>query len=143
MSGATRVGRWAVGCRRGVAAHGAFGVLTGVLLASVTVPPVHTASIPLCLVHLVLGVAGPGCGMTRAFLFIGHGDLHSAVVLNPNSPLAFGLVVLLWVHGLLRVAGSWHLAVALTARQRRLVYVGAGLATAAGWLYNLAWNPWL
>jgi Protein of unknown function (DUF2752) len=143
VAGATRVRRWAAGCWHGVAAHGSLGVLTGVLLASVTIPPVHTASIPLCLVHLVLGIAGPGCGMTRAFLFIGHGDLRSAVVLNPNSVVVFGLVVLLWVHGLLRVAGGWHLAVSLTARQRRLIYGGAGLATAAGWLYNLAWNPWL
>jgi hypothetical protein len=123
--------------------HALLLVLTGVLLASVAIPPFHAAGVRFCLVHLLLGIAGPGCGMTRAFLFIGHGDVAAALALNPNSLLAFGLVVLLWLNGLLRLGLGWDVALSLTARQRRLVYLGASLITAAGWLYNLVWNPWL
>jgi hypothetical protein len=119
-----------------------FAFLSAVLLASVVVPPGREAPFPLCLVHLLLGVAGPGCGMTRAFLFLGHGDFRSALELNPNSLLVFGLVVALWVNNGIRLRCGRELAVVLSPRGKLGVYLVTAALTAMGWLYNLLSNPW-
>jgi hypothetical protein len=125
-----------------VGARACFAFLSAVLLASVVVPPVREAPFPLCLVHLLLGVAGPGCGMTRAFLFLGHGDFRSALELNPNSLLVFGLVVALWVNNGIRLRCGRELAVVLSPRGKLGVYLVTAALTAMGWLYNLLSNPW-
>ena len=118
------------------------GLLSGVLLVSVLVSPVREAPMSFCLVHLLLGVAGPGCGMVRAFLFIGHGDVTAALAMNPNSGLAFAIVVLLWANAALRVAARREVAVALPPRGRWMVWTAAAALTGAAWVYNLVWNPW-
>jgi len=118
------------------------GLLSGVLLVSVLVPPVREAPLSLCLVHLLLGVAGPGCGMVRAFLFLGHGDVRAALELNPNSVLTFALVVALWAQAAVRVAACREVAVTLPPRTRWMVWSAAAMLTGAAWVYNLVWNPW-
>jgi len=125
-----------------VAARVSFAFLSAVLLASVLVPPVREAPFPLCLVHLLFGVAGPGCGMTRAFLFLGHGDLRSALELNPNSLLVFALVVAFWANSGIRLWCGRELAVILSPRGKLGVYVATAALTAMAWLYNLFSNPW-
>ena len=39
----------------------------------------------LCLFYNLTGLPCPSCGMTHAFISLGHGDVHSAVLLNPAS----------------------------------------------------------
>jgi hypothetical protein len=46
----------------------------------------------LCLFHWITGHNCPGCGMTRAFLAIGEGDLLMAISYNPFS---LGIFILL------------------------------------------------
>ena len=93
-----------------------FVFLSATLLASVVMPPFHEPWLSLCLVHLLFGVAGPGCGMTRAFLFLGHGDPWSALELNPNSPLVFALVLIFWANGGLRLLCGREFTVILSRR---------------------------
>ena len=119
-----------------------FALLRGILLVSAVAPPVHEAPFPGCLVHLLLGVPGPGCGMTRAFLFLGHGDLWSALELNPNSPLVFALVAAWWANSALRLWCAGEVVVVLSRRERLGAYLAAGTLTGMAWLYNLLWNPW-
>ena len=119
-----------------------FALLTAILFAAVSVPPVREAPVRICLVHLLLGIAGPGCGMTRAFVFIGHGDLHSALSMNPNSLLVFALVVALWVNYGGRALYRRELALVLSRRWKLGVYVVAATLTAVAWIYNLTANPW-
>ena len=119
-----------------------FAVLSGIVLTSLLVSPFHDSALPLCLLHLAFGIAGPGCGMTRAFLFLGHGDLWSALELNPNSPLAFSLVVALWVNYGLRLCCGHEVTIVLSPRAARSIYLAAAALAAIAWLYNLAWNPW-
>jgi hypothetical protein len=123
-------------------AYAPFALLTSILAVSVLVPPVREAVLPGCLLHLLFGVAGPGCGMTRAFLFIGHGDLHSAVTLNPNSPLAFTLVVALWTNQVIRVLCGREVVLVLSRRWKVGVYLVTAALTAAAWIYNVTLNPW-
>lgn len=116
--------------------------LTGVLLVSVLVPPFREAPVSLCLVHLLFGLAGPGCGMVRAFLFLGHGDVRAALEMNPNSVLAFALVLALWANAGLRVALRREVAVTLSPRGRWIAWTAGAALAGAAWAYNLTWNPW-
>jgi len=47
---------------------------------------------PLCAFRLVTGHRCPGCGMTRAFLYLFRFDLANAVRANLMSPFVFVLV---------------------------------------------------
>jgi hypothetical protein len=52
---------------------------------------------PPCLFHLLTGMDCPGCGMTRAFLRLAHGDIAGAWALHPFSPFfAVLLLALAW-----------------------------------------------
>jgi len=47
----------------------------------------------LCFSREWLGVPCPGCGLTRSFISLGHGQLSRAWHFNPAGVLLFGLVV--------------------------------------------------
>jgi hypothetical protein len=87
----------------------------------------------LCMFRRATGIPCGGCGLTRAFVQLAHGELWSAIQLNPIAPLAF-----VWVVGRLLECAV------LNATGRRLdlgipnawrwgfyVAAGAGLATLA------------
>ena len=46
---------------------------------------------PKCLFHLVTGYYCPGCGGTRAVVFLLHGDFLHSLVYHPFVPYAFVL----------------------------------------------------
>ncbi|HEX8140709.1 MAG TPA: DUF2752 domain-containing protein [Pyrinomonadaceae bacterium] len=50
----------------------------------------------LCPFRAITGYPCPGCGMTRAFSAIAHGELWRAVRYNPLSPLFFLAFVAIW-----------------------------------------------
>ena len=80
----------------------AFATLTAVVLGSVLIPPFREAPFTLCLFRLMLGHPCPGCGMTRAFIFLGHGRPIDAFHSNPMSLLAYPLTLALWLKCLRR-----------------------------------------
>ena len=47
-----------------------------------------------CLSRSIFGVSCPGCGLTRSFVAIGHGDLHAALLANPIGPAIYLLCLL-------------------------------------------------
>ena len=55
------------------------GLLSGIFLISLIWQP-HGVS--LCLFHTVTGFECPGCGMTRAFCAISHGQIVEAIHFN-------------------------------------------------------------
>ena len=111
--------------------------VTAVYLASVILPEhaLDGARYSICVFHNVTGLPCPGCGMTRAFLAIGHGNLVSAWKLNALSlPLFFG--GLLWLgNEVLAMAGG------RAVRFRRTTVNRASLAALivvfAYWVYRL------
>ncbi|HEV2912666.1 MAG TPA: DUF2752 domain-containing protein [Pyrinomonadaceae bacterium] len=52
----------------------------------------------LCPFRAVTGYPCPGCGMTRAFSAIAHGDIWRAVIYNPLSPFLFLALLLVWAN---------------------------------------------
>ncbi len=75
-----------------------------IFLISLLVPSFEQTRFTICLFKNLTGVPCPGCGMTRAFLFLGHGQIPKAGTLNP---LALPVAILLLLQGvrlLLRLA---------------------------------------
>ena len=75
----------------------------------------------LCTSKQLLGLECPGCGLTRSFIAISHGEFEKAWKLNPASFLAYALVM-----------GQIPWQIYQLSRIRRGV-----LPIEAGWLYIL------
>ena len=78
-------------------------VPASVLAASTLLPTGWESPVPLCLVKWLTGLDCPGCGMTRAFLLLGHGRLGDAVAAHPASSPAYVIVAGLAVTGIVRI----------------------------------------
>ena len=89
-------------------------------MLSLVIPPFHEARFTLCLFKNIFGISCPGCGMTRAFLFLGHGNVREAITLNPISPLAFSIVVFLWFANAIRIFAGKGAQVRLRKQKRIL-----------------------
>lgn len=72
----------------------------GVILLSVIITPstgyldLFGVTIPeLCSWKILFGVECLGCGMTRSFVFIGHGDPRAAWEMNHLGPVLYAIVL--------------------------------------------------
>jgi len=65
--------------------------------------PADLPGVVLCPFRAVTGLPCPGCGMTRAFCALGHGDLSGAFGYNALAPFVFAAALLLWAHSLAAV----------------------------------------
>ncbi len=59
----------------------------------------------LCPFRRLTHLPCPGCGMTRALLALGRGDLHGALTFHPLSPFVAALLIGWWVNNLLVASG--------------------------------------
>lgn len=51
----------------------------------------------ICFYKNLLGIIGPGCGLTHSFISISHGDIVGAFKYNPLGPLLYLLFFLTWL----------------------------------------------
>jgi hypothetical protein len=58
----------------------------------VLLPGVSVALPELCTMKRLWGIDCPGCGMTRAFIALAHGDVSAAWSFNPAAILLFGMM---------------------------------------------------
>ncbi len=64
-----------------------------VLMASLALPRGGLPGIDTCAFHALTGLSCPGCGLTRAFCAISHGQFHDAWSFHPFSfPLYAGVL---------------------------------------------------
>jgi len=80
-----------------------FSIFTGVLAASIALPlPAANGEIghmpALCPFFLATGLPCPGCGLTRAFVCIGHGRLSESLHWHPLGLLVYLSFVVLWAY---------------------------------------------
>ena len=111
------------------------GGALGVLVVSVLFTPGGLPALPLCPFHHLTGLPCPGCGLTRAFCAIGHGDFGDAWDLNPFCFLFYAATLCLLVWPFVR--RKWP------AVERRLVLSpwfggGAILVIVAMWVFGTA-----
>jgi hypothetical protein len=85
----------------------AAGAAIGVASARVLTPHAATHGPVICPFRLITGLPCPGCGMTRAWVYLMHGDVAAAVSANPFSLVA------------LPAAAAFVLAVALALVRRQ------------------------
>jgi len=103
----------------------------------------------VCVSRLIWGVPCPGCGLTRAFCFMSHGEFDAAIRFNAIAPLAalyLGALCLYYFLGAVRGAppawptdaiASGALVVAMTYWAGRLVeFFACGDGVGALWRDN-------
>ena len=73
---------------------------SAVFVVSALWSPSDLPGIILCPLRALTGYPCPGCGMTRAFCAIGHGEFARAVGYNALSPLVFIAALGIWAHAL-------------------------------------------
>jgi hypothetical protein len=118
-------------------------LLTGILLASILIPPFHKEIFSICLLKDVFGIPCPGCGLTRAFLFLGHGDIRNALELNVNSLFVYIAVLLLWLAAAFNAATQYEIRLYVLRHEIIALAILTTMVMLSGWTYNLVRNPWV
>ena len=120
---------------RGRAAY-VMGILAAVLGLSIILPSAPHGPF-FCLFRFITGLPCPSCGMTRAFIALGHGDVKSAFFLNPASPLIYCTAWLTLGLAGIQAAMNREILLSIWNRIRKpslpVVLVIMGLA----WIFNL------
>ena len=112
----------------------ALGLLTWLLYTRVfwILQAAHLSA-PPCPFYYLTGHPCPFCGGTRSFAYMWRGDISDAVRLYPLGPAMFA-GSLVAVGGLLAGAASGRTwTPRLSAKQWRLVWIGAGSALLISW----------
>lgn len=83
-------------------AGAAWAALTVILAASLLLPlPDRDGSLAhlpsVCPFYNLTGLPCPGCGLTRAFVCLGHGQWRESLHWHPLGWLLYGVCVLLWL----------------------------------------------
>jgi hypothetical protein len=71
--------------------------LSAMFLVSMLWRPADEPTFILCPFRAVTGLLCPGCGMTRAFCALGHGELGRAIYFNALSPLLYLSLIVVWI----------------------------------------------
>ncbi len=72
-----------------------------------------------CPLKSALGVAGPGCGLTRAIVLLAQGQWQASVHLHAFAPIGLGIGILLLTGSLLPPRWQYKAARHLAAFERR------------------------
>lgn len=69
-------------------------MIAAVFFLSAVLPPSFLEGLPLCIFHIATGWDCPGCGLTRAFVALFHGEWKQAISYNALSvPIAIFLAI--------------------------------------------------
>ena len=108
-------------------------LLPALFVASYAYRP-HVEDGPVvCVSRLTWGVPCPGCGLTRAFCFLSHGEVGDAIRFNATAPLAVLYVGAIWLY---YVINAWRGAPPAWPTGR--IAEGALVVTLAFWAGRLA-----
>ena len=108
-----------------------------IFLISLLAPPFEQSRFTICLFKNLTGVPCPSCGMTRAFLFLGHGQILRAARLNP---LVLPVAILLLLQGvrlLLRLATQTDYRLQLSPFLFRIVLTTAIAIILGLWFFRI------
>jgi hypothetical protein len=121
-----------------VAAAGAIVMATGAA-ALWYFDPANESFFPVCPLYRFTGFACPGCGMTRAFHAMFHGDIAAALDLNALAPVFVLLIGFFFISLILFAARGRGLKTEL--RNPYLLWTALIVLLAFGLLRNLPFYP--
>ena len=119
-------------------------VLTAIFAASVLLPlPGRSGQIghlpSICPFYNLTGLPCPGCGLTRAFVCLGHGQWRDSLHWHPLGGLIYLIFVLLWV----RAGVYWLRGVTLLPLSPRTASQLGWAAAAMLLVFGIARIGWL
>ncbi len=115
-------------------------VLSAVIMLSVSIQPFYRGEFSVCPFKNIFGIPCPFCGMTRSFLFLGHGEIRQACRLNPLGPLVYVTVVVLWFYYAAMMTARKEVMVRLSKNEKRFTIAISAVLIIAAWGYNLFIN---
>jgi hypothetical protein len=78
-------------------AAGSVAVMAGGSVITAAFDPTTVHFFPVCPLYAMTGFACPGCGLTRAFHALFHGDLATAFGFNALLPIWVAIIAYVWV----------------------------------------------
>ncbi len=112
-------------------------VILGIIILLSLILDAAPQNVSLCLIHAFTGLPCPSCGMTRAFVSLGHGDIHTAVLLNPASIPIYIATWIVFVLALLQVAYGKKYIEIIWSKYRRILFPVILTMMAFAWIYLL------
>jgi hypothetical protein len=94
-------------------------------------------NLPLCAFHAITGLPCPSCGMTRAFISLAHGDIHSAFLLNPASMIIYLAAWAGLILALLQVVFKRKYIEMIWNKGKRVLFPIILFIMAITWIYKL------
>ena len=116
--------------------------LTAVFVVAALWNPGDELGVVLCPFRALTHHPCPGCGMTRAFCALMHGELWRAIKLNPFSPLLFLAALVAWARAAATVFRIERLRSTLERLPRPAPYATTMMLALviAWWAARLAWG---
>jgi len=112
------------------------GILVAVLGLSVILPSAPHGPF-FCLFRTITGLPCPSCGMTHAFIALGHGDVKGAFFHNPASLIIYFITCLTLVLSGIQAVMNREILLSIWSRIRKpslpVVLVIMGMA----WIFKL------
>ena len=110
-------------------------VLFAVLLYGMLQERVHPY-LPVCAFKRLTGLPCPSCGLSRSLQAAVEGDLSSSVAFHPLGLLLFSVVLLLFIHTLLRLLTGTRLFT-LSRQFLRRVFIFSIVLYLSVWVFRL------
>ena len=131
-----------VGSKKSIFIQG-WGVLLGVpaifLFAYFYYRIPFASKASFCSVRHFLGVDCPGCGLTRSFAALMHGNIRESVDIHPLGIIIAAWLAYMFFRGIYAcIAGRWPRSI-LTQGQRDIVVYAFLLGLIVQWIVRLVW----
>ncbi|HEY0380564.1 MAG TPA: DUF2752 domain-containing protein [Pyrinomonadaceae bacterium] len=116
--------------------------LTAVFVVAALWNPGDELRVTLCPFRALTGHPCPGCGMTRAFCALMHGELWRAIKLNPFSPPLFLAALIAWAGAAAAVFRAERLRSILDRLPRPNAFATRAMLAlvVAWWAARLTWG---
>jgi len=91
---------------------------------------------PDCVFRGLTGIPCPTCGSTRSVVHLSHGDILSALAMNPLTTLCLVAAIVYFFAGLMGVAFDFpRINLLLTDKEKNVMRAGAVMILLAQWAY--------
>lgn len=116
-----------------------FGIIYGgialVMLGAGRLLPILSFA-PDCVFKGLTGISCPACGSTRSVVHLAHGDILSALTINPLTTLCLMAAIVFFISSLMSVAFDLpRINVILADKEKNVMRAGVAMILLAQWAY--------